>query len=296
MEVEQSTREKFGAYLRSLRERAGLSLREVGEKAGVSYPYLGQLETGQRNPPSRRVLSRLAEVYQVDEEKLAQEAGYMKGGIGSLSPERIAWAFETVCRDPEFAYGTLVRQQELSLEVKAFIVELYQQWIGRQLLLEDENKSLPRLLLGALTQRKKKPNRPDYSSLDEALKRSAEERERRSNLLDEALQGSEKERLKRSSLVTSVVEAGATEGELEAHESLNEELYLTLYSMKVLLPSVRQKLESMSLSHDYRQVLKSEIANLQEELNAMEATLEQHGSSSEESSEKAGEPLKPSRV
>lgn len=136
--MDQQGRERFGAYLKSLREAKGLSQREAGVAAKVSSPYLAQLERGQRNPPSSEILCRLARVYQVPEQRLLQEAGYIEGGTDTISNDIIERAFEFVSRDGSFAFGTRLQSNDLPLEAKAFIVECYQKATGRKLLLPDE--------------------------------------------------------------------------------------------------------------------------------------------------------------
>jgi len=139
-------RKQFGEYLRGLRAAVQLTQKSASEQAGVSAPYLAQLERGQRNPPSRKVLTKLAEVYQVPPQELWREAHYVDSGkinpAAGLSAERVQWAFETACRDPEFSYGTRLRGQQLTIEAKAFIVQLYQKSTHRQLLTLDEQQEV----------------------------------------------------------------------------------------------------------------------------------------------------------
>lgn len=134
VEMDQEGRTRFGAYLRSLRQARGLTQRQAGEAATVSCPYLTQLERGQRNPPSREILSRLARAYHVSEEKLLQEAGYVEGGVITVPEEIIERAFDFVSRDPKYSFGTRLRDNQLTTEAKAFIVEVYQEATGLLLL------------------------------------------------------------------------------------------------------------------------------------------------------------------
>jgi transcriptional regulator with XRE-family HTH domain len=138
--LDQAERGAFGVYLRALREAKGLTQRRAGEIAKVSCPYLAQLERGQRNPPSREVLARLASAYGVTEDKMLQEAGYREGGTSGVSPETIEWAFDCVRRDPEYSFGNRMGDYDLNLEAKAFIVEMYQQTTGRRLLLKTKDQ------------------------------------------------------------------------------------------------------------------------------------------------------------
>ena len=54
---------QFGEFLKKLREDRGMTLRDVEEKIHISNAYLSQVESGQRNIPTMRILSKLAEVY-----------------------------------------------------------------------------------------------------------------------------------------------------------------------------------------------------------------------------------------
>lgn len=136
--MDNEGRKRFGAYLRALRDKAGLTQRQVHELANVSSAYLTQVEKGQRNPPSAEILNRLAQVYQVKQEELLREAGYLEGGYATLPDEVIERAFRFVCDDPEFSFGTRLTHQGLTKEAKASIVMLYQKWKGKIILTEEE--------------------------------------------------------------------------------------------------------------------------------------------------------------
>lgn len=70
-------RPSFGPYLRALREAARLSLRAASDEIGVSFSYLAKMETGERpNPPTLKVLQRVAKVYGRDLRELMHEAGF----------------------------------------------------------------------------------------------------------------------------------------------------------------------------------------------------------------------------
>lgn len=145
MEKDLARREKFGTYLRSLRNALGMSQRQVGETIGMSFPYLAQIERGERMP-SQDKIARLAEVYAVSKEVLLQEAGYLEGQSAGITTERIQWAFEAVCRDNNFRYGTRVRRQPLDVNTKALICEIYVESTGRQLFKADESEAINALI------------------------------------------------------------------------------------------------------------------------------------------------------
>jgi len=65
---------QFGEFLRKLREDRGMTLRDVEEKIHISNAYLSQVESGQRNIPTMRILSKLAEVYGCNVDALTNAA------------------------------------------------------------------------------------------------------------------------------------------------------------------------------------------------------------------------------
>jgi len=126
--------ENFGEYLKRLRQEQRLSLRDVEEKAGVSNSYIALIEKGLRKPPGADVLKRLAAVYNVPVRDLLKAAGYLdeeKPGISDM--EEVEMAFQFVMNDPRYRSGTRLKG-ELSLEVKRFIVEMYEKSTGKKLL------------------------------------------------------------------------------------------------------------------------------------------------------------------
>jgi transcriptional regulator with XRE-family HTH domain len=140
--MDEKGRQKFGEYLRSLRVGKKISQKSAAEQAEISAPYLAQVENGQRNPPSRSKLSKLAKVYGVAPQEVWQEAEFaetnQKALYKSLDPSRIQWAFQAMLEDPSYSFGTRVRGQELTIQAKAMLVEIYQKSMGRQLLTPEE--------------------------------------------------------------------------------------------------------------------------------------------------------------
>src|SRR5690606_29578842 len=97
---------EFGKFLRALREKAQKTQSEVAEAVGISIGYVSTLESGTRNPPTPKVLAKLAHVYNIEEDKIKSAAGYFnEDKLGKLERERIDWAFEAACRDPKFSFG-----------------------------------------------------------------------------------------------------------------------------------------------------------------------------------------------
>ena len=67
----------FGDYLKELRQSKKLTLRQVRDMSGVSDSYLSHIEKGTRGIPSPEILKKLAPVYGVLYEILANRAGYL---------------------------------------------------------------------------------------------------------------------------------------------------------------------------------------------------------------------------
>ncbi len=125
---------KFGVYMRTLRKQRGLTLKEVEKGAGVSNAYISQFERGLRNPPHPDILNRLAKVYDVPARELMVAAGYLTDDTEAEKRRNIEKAYEHVVSDPEYHHGTRIKDAQLSLDVKRFIVEMYEKTTGRRLL------------------------------------------------------------------------------------------------------------------------------------------------------------------
>lgn len=61
---------ELGRLVAERRHELGLSRRDLADRSGVSYPYVSQIETGDRDP-SLRTMRKLAEVLEVPVEQLA---------------------------------------------------------------------------------------------------------------------------------------------------------------------------------------------------------------------------------
>ena len=60
----------FARFLEQRRTELGLSRKELATRSGLSYPYVSQLETGDR-PPALKAMRQLAPVLDVPVEELA---------------------------------------------------------------------------------------------------------------------------------------------------------------------------------------------------------------------------------
>lgn len=59
----------FGSELFCLRQRKGVTQADVASRAGVGRGYYSQLENSKRGPPSPKLLQRIAEALELDEEE-----------------------------------------------------------------------------------------------------------------------------------------------------------------------------------------------------------------------------------
>jgi transcriptional regulator with XRE-family HTH domain len=73
---------ELGRLVQERRHELGLSRRDLADRSEVSYPYVSQIETGDRDP-SLRTIRKLADVLEVPVEEMA----------GLVVPE--LWAAET---------------------------------------------------------------------------------------------------------------------------------------------------------------------------------------------------------
>lgn len=142
--MDENGRKAFGSYIKSLRENASLTQKEAAKRADLSAPYLAQLEKGQRNPPSRAALTRMAEVYDVTPQSLWDQAEYADGmkqvQLLPIDPERVEWLFQAAASDPKFSYGQRARKGPLTLDQKMWFVQLWQETAGRNLFTDEEEK------------------------------------------------------------------------------------------------------------------------------------------------------------
>jgi transcriptional regulator with XRE-family HTH domain len=64
----------FGELLRRLRREQAFSLRTVAKKLGTQKGYLSGIENGKVNPPSAKLVKRIAQLYRQDERMLLRLA------------------------------------------------------------------------------------------------------------------------------------------------------------------------------------------------------------------------------
>ena len=79
---------KFGAKLRELRTRAGMTLTELAGKCYIDFTYLSKIETGVLPPPSEKVIQRMAEILDADEDELLTLAGKVPSDIAEILKNR----------------------------------------------------------------------------------------------------------------------------------------------------------------------------------------------------------------
>lgn len=127
--MDDTERVEFGQYLKRLRLDQKLSLRQVEKEVGISNSYLYQIERGERNAPKLEVLRKLATLYKVSFASLMAAAHLQEPEDDNRYDQyyqSIENAFDMVRKDPDYAYGTHLNSGQLTIEVKRFIVEMYE--------------------------------------------------------------------------------------------------------------------------------------------------------------------------
>jgi transcriptional regulator with XRE-family HTH domain len=67
--------ESLGQEIRQAREKAGLSTRQLAARTGVHPSAIGHLETGRNRRPAGELLQRIAEVCQIEPDRLLKYIG-----------------------------------------------------------------------------------------------------------------------------------------------------------------------------------------------------------------------------
>src|SRR5581483_7435493 len=78
---------EFATLLRRFRERADFSCNELARAVGVDPSYISRLERGEREPPRRPVVERLATALRLDvddQDRLLVSAGYTPATVALL--------------------------------------------------------------------------------------------------------------------------------------------------------------------------------------------------------------------
>jgi transcriptional regulator with XRE-family HTH domain len=79
--------EDFATLLRYYRDRASLSCNELARAVGVDPSYISRLERGEREPPRRPIVERLASSLRLsleDQDRLLVTAGYAPASVAVL--------------------------------------------------------------------------------------------------------------------------------------------------------------------------------------------------------------------
>lgn len=126
---------EFARYIKGLRQKRDMSLRDVEKACGVSNPYIAQIESGDRPPPSPDILRRLARGYNVPVRYMMEQAGYLdEPEVTATDEERVEAAFQYAMADPDYKLGARIREEGLNTEAKRGIVVVYETLTGKRLL------------------------------------------------------------------------------------------------------------------------------------------------------------------
>ncbi len=79
VKARKETRELFGKFIRNRRKEKGFGIREIERISDglIKAPYLSRIEHGRENPPGAGILSKLAEILEVDRDEMFGQAGKM---------------------------------------------------------------------------------------------------------------------------------------------------------------------------------------------------------------------------
>jgi len=78
---------RFGPTVKRLRLQKGMSQKELAEAVGIDFGYLSNIERGKVNPPSRKVVSKIAEQLGVDKDELLVLADRVPSDIEPIITE-----------------------------------------------------------------------------------------------------------------------------------------------------------------------------------------------------------------
>ncbi|MEK7199364.1 MAG: helix-turn-helix transcriptional regulator [Bacteroidota bacterium] len=117
----------LGKFLKELREKKGVSLKDVEKALKIPNAYLSQLETGTRKKlPEPDRLRLIADYYNVSTQEILAKAGYYEAqDVKQTYKQKIEKAFLHVIYDPQFNTGQRIKPDELTLDAKRFILEMY---------------------------------------------------------------------------------------------------------------------------------------------------------------------------
>jgi transcriptional regulator with XRE-family HTH domain len=117
----------FGVFLKELREKKGVSLLDVENDLKIPNAYISQLETGARKKlPEPDRLKKMANYYNVTVEELLEKAGYINSNaIEETLEQKIEKEFLHAINDPQFNKGIPSIPKNLSIDIKKFIIQLY---------------------------------------------------------------------------------------------------------------------------------------------------------------------------
>lgn len=65
----------FGERVRELRKQLGISQRELAKESGIDFTYLSKIENNRMDPPSEKVIRRMAEALHADPDQMTILAG-----------------------------------------------------------------------------------------------------------------------------------------------------------------------------------------------------------------------------
>ncbi len=102
----------FGRRIAQRAKEISLSLRQVAQKADIDPSFLTRIATGERNPPSDEIITRLADVLDMRVDILLIEAGRIPHSVNSGSRSALPDFFRATEGMSEDAVRSLIRAIE----------------------------------------------------------------------------------------------------------------------------------------------------------------------------------------
>ena len=104
MKVNRKARDSFGEFIRQRRQELGLGIREIERITDglIKAPYLSRIEHSRENPPGVKILTKLAEILEVDRDEMFAIAKKIPPELQTeyFTKESVRTFFRMVNEDP----------------------------------------------------------------------------------------------------------------------------------------------------------------------------------------------------
>lgn len=90
----------FGEFIAERRKSANKTLRDVAEDLGITAPYLSDIEKTRRNPPEKKLLEKMAIIFNFNNEEKDRMFDLAGKGRNEVSADLVEYIMETpIVRD-----------------------------------------------------------------------------------------------------------------------------------------------------------------------------------------------------